>query len=153
MGFDLYGLAQKSDSGKYFRNNIWYWHPLWSYVGDVCEGVLSTSDIISGNSNSGHQITEKQALLVAKLLQETVVSGELDRYIAKRNKEHERMLDEQCDFCNGKGIRNDSYVKGKCNACKGKGKVRPHVTEYHFEKENVLDFIKFCRASGGFEIF
>ena len=32
MGFDLYGLAATSENGAYFRNNCWWWRPLWNFT-------------------------------------------------------------------------------------------------------------------------
>lgn len=41
---------------------------------------------------------------------------------------------------------------GPCNACGGKGSVRPFVTRYPFSEDNVRKFVAFLKASGGFRI-
>jgi hypothetical protein len=35
MGMDVYGKAPTVEEGKYFRNNLWWWRPLWTYVEEV----------------------------------------------------------------------------------------------------------------------
>ena len=32
MGMDVYGRRPKSERGEYFRNNIWWWHPLADFI-------------------------------------------------------------------------------------------------------------------------
>ena len=31
--------------GLYFRNNVWWWRPLWTYVVVICDDILSDKDI------------------------------------------------------------------------------------------------------------
>ena len=38
---------EKANVGTYFRNNVWYWRPLWMYVCKVCN--LSTDAYQQGN--------------------------------------------------------------------------------------------------------
>jgi hypothetical protein len=35
MGMDVYGKDAVSEKGEYFRNNVWYWRPLWNYCIEV----------------------------------------------------------------------------------------------------------------------
>ena len=35
MGMDVYGIAPTSERGEYFRNNVWWWRPLWDYCCEV----------------------------------------------------------------------------------------------------------------------
>ena len=36
---------QQNTPGSYFRNNVWYWRPLWNFVCEVCDDcLLYTSD-------------------------------------------------------------------------------------------------------------
>ena len=44
MGMDVYGRAPTSESGEYFRANVWSWHPIWNY----CE-VLAPDRGTGGN--------------------------------------------------------------------------------------------------------
>jgi len=147
MGFDLIG--KKDD--KYFRNNVWYWHPLWDYVCDVCniDGETRTH----GHFNDGIKISAEQALSIAQRLEEELASGRAQAACNFFDETMQSLPDEACEYCNGTGTRNDMYVKGTCNACKGKGTVRPFETWYHLTVENIESFTEFCKESGGFEIW
>ena len=35
MGMDVYGKNQTSEKGSYFRNNVWWWRPLWNYCEEL----------------------------------------------------------------------------------------------------------------------
>ena len=37
MGMDVFGLAPKEEKGEYFRNNVWWWRPLWDFVAQIDE--------------------------------------------------------------------------------------------------------------------
>lgn len=32
MGMDVYGIAPASEAGKYFRNTVWSWRPLATFL-------------------------------------------------------------------------------------------------------------------------
>jgi len=152
MGFDLFGRNAKVDKGEYFRNNVWWWRPLWDYVCEVCEDILTEEDIEAGGFNDCHEIDEDKASRIAQRLFELIEEGYVEKYSRNHKKSLKELPDEVCEFCSGTGKRNDRFVKGQCNACKGKGEVRPFQTNYPFDIENVKEFAEFCRDSGGFEI-
>ena len=49
MGMDLSGFNPKSEKGDYFRNNCWWWRPLWDFV---CDNV----DVITDDDASGDKL-------------------------------------------------------------------------------------------------
>jgi len=55
MGFDLVGIKPKNDTGKEFRNNVWYWKPLWHLVANNTH-ELNDKDKQEGQFNNGHKI-------------------------------------------------------------------------------------------------
>ncbi len=150
MGFDLNGLNAKNKKGEYFRNNCWWWRPLWKYVSEL--GILTDEQINSGSFNDGKEIPEETAKEISKKLKLLIRTGEVKKYEKAYKKEQKELLDETCEYCKGTGKRNDKFVKGKCNVCKGKGKVRPTSTWYSFSEENIKEFANFCANSGGFTI-
>lgn len=153
MGMDLHGLNPSTERGGYFRNNCWWWRPLWSYVCEVaCKEILTAKQKTGGHYNDGIQITELQCREIAKRLNHLVESGAVKKFETARRKEIEALPDIKCDLCKGTGRRNDAFVKGSCNGCEGKGKRRPDACHYPFQEDNVIDFAKFCEESGGFEI-
>lgn len=150
MGMDVYGVAPKSEVGEYFRNNVWFWRPLWDFVSESCD--LDEDVQRSGHFNDGLQIDELTARRIAKTLFALLNDGTVANLEVLYQRAHDALPDEVCTHCNGTGVRNDKYVQGKCNGCDGTGKVRPFETHYPFSAENVADFAHFCDKSGGFEI-
>ena len=65
---------EEDNPGVYFRNNVWYWRPLWDYV---CKNVtsLTEEDHVNGHSNSGWQISETKAITIAGVLYAMLESG------------------------------------------------------------------------------
>jgi hypothetical protein len=86
MGFDLHGQApmgsldnpnnasfeEEAQSGVYFRNNVWYWRPLWEYVAYVCDDILTLRDYKSGQYNDGYVINAEKSMLIGSRLRETI---------------------------------------------------------------------------------
>lgn len=149
MGFDLIGLNPDDKSGEYFRNNIWWWPPLWDYVCAVCSKVLSKTDKKMGHYNDGHVISEKKAKRMARILFREVTSGRTKEYEQVFKIVTEHIPDVVCKFCKGTGKVSNKT----CVVCEGKGRHRPWISRCFFSEENVLKFIEFCEHSGGFQIW
>ena len=112
----------RADSGGYFRNNVWWWRPLWEFVCDQCDDILTEKDMARGHSNEGHRISKKKAEVIAERLFSLLDNGQVDEF-EKRYKEHINSLNDK-DW--------DKH--------------------YPFHKDNVREFANFCAKSGGFEI-
>ena len=50
----------QNEAGQYFRNNVWFWRPLWDYVSTACSDYITEEDLENGHSNSGHIIGAEQ---------------------------------------------------------------------------------------------
>ena len=118
MGFDIYGLDPQTEKGHYFRNNVWYWRPLWKLIAVHCSDILDEEDIKAGEWNDGYAISAKKASKIYTRL--------LDR------------IDE---------ITADIVIYEKRRA-----KEEGFNKNYPLTVDNLLDFIDFCRDSGGFTI-
>lgn len=178
MGFDLYGISpvidrpepiredyddtekfyedlgkyHKNNPGVYFRANVWYWRPLWTYVIQVCDHILSEEDIEGGDYNGGYVIDKEKCSKMALQLSIELACGSTRKYAELYKEEQDSTPDEECYLCKGTGQRSDAYVDGECNGCRGKGTRRPFSTQYPFNVETVEDFVEFVRNSGGFQI-
>ncbi|MGD9805430.1 MAG: hypothetical protein AB7E81_11605 [Hyphomicrobiaceae bacterium] len=156
MGMDVYGKAPTTEMGRYFRNNVWWWRPL----ADLCQALAP--EICSGcthwHSNDGDGLDESGARALAFVLETRLADGTVARLLAERDKRIAEMPDETCDLCVGAGVRSDrlaienGWHKGPCNACNGKGAVRPWETRYPQDEDNVRGFVAFLKTCGGFEI-
>lgn len=150
--FEASNKWEAENKGVYFRNNVWWWRPLWDYVCEVCEDVMSQEDIEAGWSNSGYEITEAT---VDRMVEKLVVEVALDNHKKHQEKYMEELKNlpkEKCELCKGTGERNDEYVQGKCNGCQGKGERDNFATNYPFSTENVEEFIAFLSESGGIKV-
>ena len=122
MGFDLIGKKAKSEKGEYFRNNVWYWRPLWTYVCNECDDILTIKEAEGGCFNDGIKISKTKAEKIAKRLEEKLKDGSIDLHKAGYDGTVESISDE--------------WAKN-----------------YPFEVDNVIQFIDFCKESGGFQIW
>ena len=75
---------QRANPGVYFRNNVWWWRPLWNYVCTICDDILDEEDHDNGHSNSGHQINEKKAIAIAERINLFIENGDAEDYAKER---------------------------------------------------------------------
>ena len=113
---------QENNPGIYFRNNVWWWRPLWSYVCEQFPDILNERDEEGGSYNYGHAISETKAMKIGIGLTAMIEDGRVQAHADSYN-EYIEQLDED-DF----------------------------NSNYPFNVENVKQFAKFCLESGGFEI-
>tara|TARA_R100000664_G_scaffold32679_1_gene47984 strand:+ start:303 stop:647 length:345 start_codon:yes stop_codon:yes gene_type:complete len=95
MGFDLYGISSKENT--YFRNNVWWWYPLWKFIVLYCGNILSDKDIISGTYNNGHIISKTKSKRIASRLRRLIKEGVVDTYVTqyeKENKDYDYSFDK-----------------------------------------------------------
>ena len=150
--FDEVDQFEVDNPGYYFRNNVWWWRPLWMYVAEVANNVLTAKDIESGHANSGHLISKTKAERIARILKRELENGNVQKHATEYMQMLKNLPLVECTHCDGTGIRNDEHVQGTCNACGGTGKVKNFNCNYPFHPENVEDFQRFCQYSGGFRI-
>ena len=177
MGMDVYGLnptttapAQpnhddfdsedwkaywegQSLSGQYFRNNVWYWRPLWNYVANLCSEVITEEDLDAGHHNSGHVIDAERCKYIANALAHELLNGGVEEYKKEYEKALSKLPKEVCHCCKGDG-KGAHYSEGKdtCHVCEGSGEVENFDKHYPFTVDNVREFHTFVKNCGGFEI-
>ena len=114
---------QDETDGAYFRNNVWFWRPLWNFVTGCCADILTENDISSGYMNDGHRISKTKSKRIARRLRKFLSDGSVDAYETW----YTRKIGE---------LGKDDWNKN-----------------YPFSIQNVRDFERFCEHSGGFEIW
>jgi len=158
MGMDVYGRKAADETGRYFRNNVWWWRPLWDYCCQVAPDLIPPRLAQQGHYNDGAGLGAAASRNLAARLREYLASGECQRYADTREVELVSLPNKQCKYCGGTGDRKDLEPPewkaecGGCNACHGKGTVRPFEESYLFSVDNVADFATFLESSGGFAI-
>lgn len=171
MGMDLYGKKPLSNTGEYFRNNVWWWRPLAVFVQKTYPTL--TSKCKAWHTNDGDGLGKVASLKLAMAIRADVVFGKVKEYENKFNEAKQSKPKVKCEICNGTGIRNDDkgvlfgYATkeldkeladklgrniGWCNGCDGHGESQDSSTWYAFSEENVIGFADFLENSGGFKI-
>ena len=154
--WETYHQWQDDNCGVYFRNNVWWWRPLWNFVTGICDDILTEKDMESGSYNDGHKISKTKANRIASRLFKLIKSGKVKEYEEGYKKELASLEQIDCDICDATGSRQEPPKTGagdrECNGCSGTGKVDDWAKSYPFSEDNVREFANFCLNSGGFQI-
>jgi hypothetical protein len=150
MGMDVYGINPKNKEGEYFRNNVWWWRPLWNYCLETYPKIAGKVE--HGHTNDGDGLNSSDSKKLALLIQKDIDLGKVEEYKKNREIYLNSLPLVNCDYCSATGFRNDQFVQGKCNACDGIGKSKHFETHYPFEVDNVQEFQLFLNNCGGFKI-
>ncbi|MGO3130290.1 MAG: hypothetical protein ACTIJQ_00765 [Alcaligenes sp.] len=154
MGMDVFGKSPISETGHYFRNNVWWWHPLWDYCMSIAPDLIPRDNL--GHSNDGWGLSSRKSLALAERLHLALTSGETEQYARDYMARLERLPDAPCTICGATGYRAEPPNTGSgtraCNGCNGTGHAPNFAKHYPFSVENVREFEAFLRDSGGFQI-
>ena len=152
--------------GHYFRNNVWYWRPLWSFIVTVCDDILNEEDCEKGSNNDGHEISEEKALAIADRIDDINESGAIDLFaenveeIRKEGEKHNKKLEVKKEtlrkrvhtYMDSDKIVPAHYPEPYKAMWKKLQDQEDWDAHYPFDADNVREFGKFCKESGGFEI-
>lgn len=172
MGMDVIGKSAKSEKGEYFRNNVWWWRPLWNYCEELHGDIAR--DVECGYSNDGDGLDAYNALVLGQRLLDDIANGVTAKYESEYRAHLASLPTSECKYCQGTGIRSDEVgiengmptkeldpevailvgrTHGFCNACRSEGRVEHFATNYPFSVDNVREFADFLVECGGFEIW
>ncbi len=154
MGMDVFGKSPITEEGKYFRNNVWWWHPLWRYCEQIAPDLIPKDN--PGHYNDGWGLSHRKSLKLADRLAAAIASGATAQYEQDYRQHLASLPPVKCDTCGGTGHRAEPPQTGPgtrlCNSCNGKGEVPDFQAHYPFSVENVREFVVFLRGCGGFRI-
>jgi len=157
--------AWQDQDGAYFRNNVWWWRPLADYIIEHTKCV-SEEDAKHWHFNDGHKVSEEEANAIADQLEHLIKTGHTETFAhdyeqqRKECEEHNKKVDalhkklkEKVERETGKtNIAPCDYPKADHEEWNRIYRMTKHTASYPFSMDNVREFIKFCRNSGGFEI-
>ena len=145
---------EKSNPGVYFRNNCWWWRPLWQYckfVNDHYKLDLIDEELFeAGSYNDGAGLDADGAVKLAMHLQMSLEDKTAMEYANERQQWLDSLDDEPCSLCNNNNRGN--HKKKECSRCDGEGTQKDFAHHYPFDLRNVKEFAKFLEYSGGFKI-
>lgn len=158
MGMDVYGRKPKNEKGEYFRNNVWFWHPLWDYCQQMYPKV--TAKCVDGHTNSGDGLNASDAKKLANLIKKDLENGRAEKWKDNYYAYLDSLQKEPCDICSSTGKQivivkdNDIELQQErlCFTCNGEGVREPWVKNYPFTLENLQAWWEFLDNCGGFNI-
>ena len=117
----------KTVDGAYFRNNNWWWRPLWNFCAHHCPELIDEETHLSGHCNDGAGLNAEDAVKLGTKLLVLIEDGTASAH------EKEIILSNE-----------EAQAKDPDNGLAG---------AYPFSVENVKEFADFCIQSGGFKIW
>ena len=155
----------ESQSGTYFRNNVWWWRPLADYVIRFTK-VVSDKDAESWHFNDNHKVNDQDAKMIAQQLEHLISTGHTKKYAEefellrkKAEKKNEVVEKELQAFSesvkkkyNQPGWAPIDFPKKEKQQWDRILQKRNSMGNYPFNLENVKEFATFCKFSGGFTI-
>jgi len=174
MGMDVMGKDSTTERGSYFRNNVWWWRPLWDYCVHVGEDIIDDHLAEHGHYNDGEGLDADGATRLAEVLRKELENGNTAKWAQNQAEWRASLPREACNLCDCTGIRTDEVgvqhgmpekeldpevqiltgrTHGWCNACQGVGTTENWLSHYPFSEENVREFADFLAECGGFEIW
>ena len=119
-----------SETGGYFRANVWWWRRIWIFTCNVCDDVMDTWQIDAGDSNSGIEIDKETCAKMLPLMKKAVEDGSAMEY-QKTVKEYIETAPKKEN-----GMYEDEHW----------------MANYPFDVKFFESFITFVERSGGFTI-
>lgn len=153
--------------GYYFRNNCWWWRPLWDYV-YYSTDLLTEKEYNGGHNNDGQKISSKKSMAISIQLHKLIDSGHTKEYEDKYTKDYKAAQKHNKEIEKAQAILNEvvrlevgdtsdwmapinfpEHHKKQWERLMSNRKIQGM---YPFSVENVREFANFCYQSGGFEI-
>ena len=131
MGFDVIGVKPKNDTGKDFRNNVWFWRPLWHLISNNTPD-LSEEEKSNGHFNNGYTFDGKSHKAVIETLKRLLHDKPFD--------EVQKALSQSPYLMMG----GRKIVVGELSFAFG--------MKHQFEWNNVEEFLSFCENNEGFTV-
>ena len=120
-----------SESGGYFRANVWWWRRIWIFTCNICKDVMTQNDIDAGDSNSGIEISEETCLKMLPLMKEAIKDGSAMDY--------QKTVTE---YCASVEKEDNGFIKSDDD----------FMANYPFSVEYFKEFTTFVERCGGFTI-
>lgn len=162
---NAYEKWENENPGVYFRNNVWWWRPLWNFVCGTCQNILTEKDMSKGTYNDGHKISKTKSKKIAARLRKLIKDLDVKIYAAhfeeerQRAVEHNKEVQDKIDALKEevKQLGGDMAPKDYPERYKTRWDelqdCKKWEGNYPFDEENVKEFAEFCEQSGGFEIY
>jgi hypothetical protein len=157
---------ERNVPGYYFRNNVWWWRPLWTYVCTYTD-VLTSEQQDEGGSNSGAEVDEEQAIELATQLHKLIDSGHTAEHEQAHMREYELAQIRNNELEEARKILHEvviaetgdasivpaNYPESFKDDWDNLWAQKQWAGSYPFSTDNIKEFANFCYGSGGFQIW
>jgi len=154
-----------SQSGTYFRNNVWWWRPLADYVLRFTKVIPEDQWEVWGYTDCT-EISQQDAEMISQQLDHLIKSGHCKAYadkfekqrikIEKQNDKIEKELDKFCKSVEKKlgktNLAPNEFPEEDKKKWDSIYEKKNFNGNYPFSVDNVKEFSEFCKNSGGFTI-
>ena len=156
---------EAENPGHYFRNNVWWWRPLANYVLQLMGNEFTEEEQKSWHHNDGFEVSEKQARKIADRLEQELKTNRVktvegfykekmkrasakNKVLEKKRNELEKIVWDKT----GQKLAPVKYPEPFKQQWEDIQNQYDWEASYPFSEENVIEFMRFCRESGGFQI-
>ena len=156
---------ETENPGHYFRNNVWWWSPLANYVLQLMGNEFTEDEQRSWHHNDGYEVSEEKAKKIADRLEQELKTNRVktvegfyqekmkrasakNKVLEKKRNELEKIVWEKT----GQKLAPVKYPEPFKQQWEDIQNQYDWEASYPFSEENVIDFMRFCRESGGFQI-
>jgi hypothetical protein len=133
MGFDIIGIKPVNDARRGFYRNIQAWTPLWRFICQNCDDILTAQQMEEGFANDGIRISARQTKLIVERLENIINS----KYSIGANKAKTTLKEAASS-----SLQEVQKVLG-VNSSPSSQDLR----------SDLIEFLEFARHSGGFRIW
>jgi hypothetical protein len=133
MGFDIIGIKPTNDVGTGFYRNVQAWTPLWSFICQNCDDILTAHQMQEGFANDGIKIGARQTKLIVERLENIINS----KHSTKANK-----------------AKTTSKEAARLNLLQVQKVLGVDSSPSSQDlRSDLIEFLEFARHSGGFRIW
>jgi len=157
---------EEQNPGHYFRNNVWWWRPLANYVLQLMGNEFTEDEQKSWHHNDGYEVSEEQARKIADRLEQELKTKRVKavemfykvkmKKAEKENKiveqKHEELKKIVAEKTGKDNLVPRDYPEPFNTQWEDIQKQFNYESSYPFSEDNVIEFMQFCRQSGGFQI-
>jgi len=157
---------EKENPGHYFRNNVWFWRPLANYVLQLMANEFTEDEQKSWHHNDGFEVSEEQAQKIADRLEQELKTNrvktveefykikmskaeEENKIVQEKHKELKKIVADKTGKDNLVPRDYPEPFNSQWNDIQNQFN---YESSYPFYENNVIEFMNFCRESGGFKI-
>lgn len=149
MGMDVYGVKPHSENGQYFRNNVWWWHPLWDFCSFIAPEICDK--VVDAHNNSGDGLNAVESRKLSFIIKKSIETGVAQEYVKSFEEVKSELEDVEC-YCSGNNAIGALLSNGQCNICFGRGLMTHPNKSYYIDLNNIKEFSNFLLDCGGFQI-